>query len=427
MKPHELKRLHLIRQVLDQKMTQQQAAEVAGLSTRQIRRLTKRIQRQGDRGIIHRKRGQPSNRRIAAKIRKRALWLYAKHYPDFGPTLGSEKLDQCHQIVIHAETLRLWLRAAHIPYKQRKSRPHRQWRPRRSCFGEMVQLDGSHHDWLEGRGPELVLMGYIDDATNTVHAHFYNHEGTVPALDSFGRYIQRYGIPCSVYLDKHSTYRSAKTPTTEEQLEGLGQSQSQFQRAMSELGVAVIHAHSPAAKGRIERLFQTFQNRLVKEMRLKKIRNQDQANTFLETYLPQYNLRFGVVPAQTADLHRPPPASLDLKSVLSVKTQRRLNHDHTLAHGGKLYQIEDGVRAKTLTVEERLDGSIHLRHQSGSVRYREILHRPAKVQSVARSLPKRPYTPAADHPWRGSYKQSSRLQPKAALTQRLARGDLPPS
>ena len=150
----------------------------------------------------------------------------------------------------------------------------------------MVQLDGSHHDWLEGRGPELVLMGYIDDATITVHAHFYNHEGTVPALDSFGRYIQRYGIPCSVYLDKHSTYKSAKTPTTEEQLEGLGQPQSQFQRAMSELGVAVIHAHSPAAKGRIERLFQTFQNRLVKEMRLKKIRTRTRPIPFWKRICP---------------------------------------------------------------------------------------------------------------------------------------------
>ncbi len=165
-------------------------------------------------------------------------------------TLASEKLQERHRIEIHPETLRLWLRQARLPYKQRKARPHRQWRPRRSCFGEMVQLDGSHHDWLEGRGPKLVLMGYIDDATSTVEARFYDHEGTMPALDSFRGWVQRYGIPCSVYLDKHTTYRSPQTPTVEEQLQGHEQSQSQFQRAMSELGVEVIHAHSPAAKGR---------------------------------------------------------------------------------------------------------------------------------------------------------------------------------
>ena len=158
----------------------------------------------------------------------------------------------------------------------------------------MVQMDGSHHDWLEGRGPKLVLMGYIDDATSTVEARFYDHEGTVPALDSFRSWVERYGIPCSVYLDKHTTYRSPQTPTVEEQLQGHDQSQSQFQRAMSELGVEVIHAHSPAAKGRIERLFQTLQDRLVKELRLAGASTLAEANQVLERYLPLYNQRFRV-------------------------------------------------------------------------------------------------------------------------------------
>ena len=168
----------------------------------------------------------------------------------------------------------------------------------------MVQLDGSHHDWLEGRGPKLVLMGYIDDATSTVEARFYDHEGTVPALDSFRCWVQRYGIPCSVYLDKHTTYRSPQIPTVEEQLQGHEQSQSQFQRAMSELGVEVIHAHSPAAKGRIERLFQTLQDRLVKELRLAKASSLAEANQVLERYLSLHNQRFRVLAAQPTDLHR---------------------------------------------------------------------------------------------------------------------------
>ena len=212
MKPREIKRLHLIRQALEQKISQKQAAEVAGLSPRQMRRLMKRVEIEGDRGILHRRRGKPSNRRIADKTKQKVLALFEKQYADYGPTLASEKLHERHRIEIHPETLRLWLRQARLPYKQRKARPHRQWRPRRSCFGEMVQMDGSHHDWLEGRGPKLVLMGYIDDATSTVEAGFYDHEGTVPALDSFRNWVQRYGIPCGVYLDKHTTYRSPKRP-----------------------------------------------------------------------------------------------------------------------------------------------------------------------------------------------------------------------
>jgi transposase len=249
MKPREIKRLHLIGQALEGKISQKQAAEVAGLSVRQMRRLMKRVKVEAERGVLHRRRGKASNRRIADQTKQRILALFEKHYADYGPTLASEKLQERHQMGVHPETLRLWLGQARLPYKQRRAKPHRQWRPRRSCFGQMVQLDGSHHDWLEGRGPKLVLMGYIDDATNTVEARFYDPEGTIPALDSFRRWVKRYGLPCSVYLDKHTTYRSIRTPSVEEQLEGREHSQSQFQRAMSELGVEVIHAHSPAAKG----------------------------------------------------------------------------------------------------------------------------------------------------------------------------------
>ena len=228
MTPREIKRLHLIRQALEQKISQKQAAEVAGLSPRQMRRLMKRVEAEGDRGIVHRRRGQPSNRRIADQTKQKVLALFEKHYADYGPTLASEKLRERQQIEVHPETLRLWLRPARLPYKQRKTRPHRQWRERRSCFGEMVQLDGSHHDWLEGRGPKLVLMGYIDDATSTVEARFYDHEGTVPALDSFRGWVQRYGIPCSVYLDKHTTYRSPNHPPWRNNCRGRSSRKASF-------------------------------------------------------------------------------------------------------------------------------------------------------------------------------------------------------
>jgi len=407
MKPYEITRLHLIHQALERKISQRQAAEIAGLSSRQMRRLMKRIRHEGDRGILHRQRGRPSNRRIAEGVKQKVLRLYQQHYGDFGPTLASEKLRERHRVTVHAETLRLWLRQAQLPYRRRKARPHRQWRPRRSCFGTMVQMDGSEHDWLEGRGPKLVLMGVIDDATNTVAARFYDHEGTLPALDSFRRWVQRYGIPASVYLDKHTTYRSPRPPSLEEQLQGLERSQSQFQRAMSELGVEVIHAHSPAAKGRIERLFGTFQDRLIKEMRLAQVASLAAANRFLEHYLPLYNQRFRVEPAQATDLHRRLPRQLDLDGVLCIKMQRRLNADSTVVHQGKIYLVEQRLQAQSVTVEQRLDGSLHLRHRGRSLGYRELPARPRKAQAPATPIQAKPrsYRPAMDHPWRSSSQQ----------------------
>jgi transposase/transposase-like protein len=417
MKAHEIKRLHLIHQALERKISQQQAAELARLSTRQMRRLMKRVEAEGERGIVHRQRGMPSNRRIADLTKQKVLALFERHYADYGPTLASEKLQERHQIQIHPETLRLWLRQARLPYKQRKARPHRQWRPRRSCFGEMVQLDGSEHDWLEGRGPKLVLMGYSDDATNTVEARFYDHEGTIPALDSFRRWVKRYGLPCSVYLDKHTTYRSTKTATVEEQLQGLEQSQSQFQRAMSELGVEVIHAHSAAAKGRIERLFQTLQDRLVKELRLAKASTLQQANQVLESYLPLYNQRFRVLAAEPTDLHRRVPAGLDLNTVLCLKTQRRLNADSTVQHEGRVYLVHDRIQAQKVTVLQHLDGSIQLHCHNRSLSYQAVLYRPAKLQPVVKpALPRTTgHRPAAEHPWRDSYKRLRPQHPRAPL------------
>jgi hypothetical protein len=286
-------------------------------------------------------------------------------------------------------------------------------------------MDGSHHDWLEGRGPKLVLMGSIDDATNTVAGRFYDHEGTVPALDSFRRWVERYGIPASVYLDKHTTYRSPQRPSLEEQLQGLKRSQSQFERAMSELGVEVIHAHSPAAKGRIERLFGTWQDRLVKEMRLARVASLAQANRFLERYLPRYNQRFRVEPAQPADLHRRVPAQLDLNGVLCLKTQRRLNADSTVIHQGKVYLVEERVQAQTVTVEQRLDGSLHLRHRGHSLPYREVPARPRKAQALQPKQKR--FRPAADHPWRSSYQPTAATANSSPPATRFPRGDPSPS
>ena len=399
-RPGELKRLHVIQKVLERVIKQVEAAEVLSLSSRQIRRIVKRIKVEGDGGIVHKSRGRVSNRRIPDKIRNKVLRLYRKKYEDFGPTLASEKLLERDGVGISDETLRLWLMESGDWKKSRKARGHRQWRQRKDHYGEMVQMDGSHHDWFEGRGPGCVFMGYIDDARGEAFGRFYPYEGTIPAMDSFKRYIKRNGLPMSVYLDKHTTYKSTAKPTIQDELDNT-QPLSEFERALKELGVKLIHANSPQAKGRIERLFKTLQDRLVKEMRLRGIRTIEKANHFLEQYLPVYNKRFAVCAKGKDNLHRPVGREVDLDGILCIKTERTLRNDFTVAHNNRLYQIEDHIHTSKVIVEDRLDGSVRITYKSRVLRYREITERPkpVKLPSIARRV-RKPPTPETNHPWR---------------------------
>lgn len=400
MSTKELRRLHVIQQVVERKLTQVYAAQLLGLSDRQIRRLVRRVRVEGARGLGHRSRGRPSNRAIAPRRKAQILRRYEARYHDFGPTLAAEKLAERDGITLSDETLRLWLLQAGVTHFRRRKRPHRQWRERKAHRGELVQIDGSHHAWLEARGPACVLMGYIDDATGTVFARFYEYEGTLPALDSCTRYIRRHGIPLRVYVDKHSTYKSPSEPTLEEQLQGRGP-QSQFERALAELGVEVRHAHSPQAKGRIERLFGTFQDRLIKELRLADSTTISAANRFLDGYLPTYNRRFAVAAVEASDLHRPIPHGVDLQSVLCLKTPRALRNDFTVAYNGRLYQVHDNVRTARVVVCERVDGTIQITHRGQPLRYQVIAARPRRTQATTQTPHERTRTmPAPDHPWR---------------------------
>ena len=283
-------------------------------------------------------------------------------------------------------------------------------------MGELLQLDGSHHDWFEGRGPRCVLMAYIDDASSRVWARFYAYEGTLPAMDSFQRYVTRYGIPLAVYADKHTTYQSSAQPTVEEQLAGV-EPLSQFGRALSELGVELIPAHSPQAKGRIERLFKTFQDRVIKEMRLAGVVTIDEANRFLEDYLLNYNRRFAVPPAQTVDLHRPRLARRDLDRILCLKTPRVLRRDWTVAHHGQLYQVHTTVRATHVQVEERIDGTMRITPNGQPLGFHAITVRPVKTVEVkpVHHL-RRPVTPRPDHPWRKRLRPQREPHTAAAIT-----------
>lgn len=404
----ELKKLHIIRKAIDGKIKQIEAADMLSLSDRQIRRLTARIRQEGDAGIAHKSRGKESNRRFPERIRKKAIKLYRQKYNDFGPTLLSEKLFEEEALKISDETLRLWLIETGDIKKRRRHKKHRRWRERKAHFGEMLQIDGSHHRWLEERGPEMVVMGCIDDATNNIFGRFYEYEGTMPAMDCFKRYTGLYGLPMSIYLDRHTTYKSTGKPTIEDELNNT-EPLSEFERAMKELGVKVIHANSPQAKGRIERLFKTLQDRLVKEMRLKGIKTIMEANLFLEGYLKRHNERFSMESREKEDLHRPLPKGFDPDGVLCVKTKRALRNDFTVAHNKKLYQILEPANTKEVIVEERLNGSMLITHNGRALGFKEIDSRPLKEKPKKPfkiSLPLKAlirgkqYIPPKDHPWR---------------------------
>ena len=406
MSPKEWRRLGIIERVIGKEMTQGKAASILSLSVRQVKRMVKKVRKEGMKGIIHHLRGKPSLRKIPEQLKKEVIDLYQERYSDFGPTLFQEKLLEKAGIKIGKETLRTWLIKEGLWEKRRKKAKHRRWRERKAYHGEMVQMDGSHHNWLEGRGPELVLMAYIDDATNTVFARFYDYEGTIPAMDSFKGYIELYGIPHSLYLDRHSTYKSNAKITIEEELEGKREPKSQFERAQEELGVEIIHANSPQAKGRIERLFKTLQDRLIKEMRLANISTKEEANKFLEGYLPGYNERFGKLPLNRANLHREIPQDLYLDSIFSIKTKRVLRNDFTISYNNQLYQITEtppNTRIKTVVVEERVDGTIHITYNGIELKYKKIEKRP--LQQKEKEKPLQPvkiklHIPSPDHPWR---------------------------
>jgi len=406
MSPEELRRVSVINQSMGRLITQVKAAEIIGVSDRQMRRLIKRVRKEGNKGIIHKLRGKPGQRRIDDEIKTKAIELCKERYWDFGPTFASEKLYELDKIKVHHDTLRRWLIDTDKGKRewQRKARPHRKWRQRKDCFGEMVQMDGSHHDWLEGRGPWLILMGYIDDATGITFGRFYDYEGTMPAMDSLRRYIETYGIPQSIYLDKHSTYKSPKKQTIEEQLRNEVP-MTQFERAAKELGIIVIHANSAPAKGRIERGFGTQQDRLIKEMRLAGIKTKDEANKFLEVYLPKHNKKFSISPAKKANLHRKSPGKKELKKILCIQTKRHLGNDAVIQHKSKFYQVEDipWRRIKRVIVEDRFDGSMHVRNNGSYFKYREIAAKLIRRSETGKKETRRPrkvYIPPPDHPWK---------------------------
>jgi transposase len=397
----------IIRKVMKREMSQVEAADLLNISDRYVRTLIGKVREKGAKGLAHGNRGRASPRKMAESEEKRIAGIIQEKYWDFGPTFASEKLWERERVKISDEKLRQIMIKEGIWRARRRRGEIHQWRERKHFSGELVQMDGSHHAWLEERGSKLVLMGYIDDATNTSYGRFYDSEGLQPALESLEAYIRRYGIPRALYLDKLSTYKAIRQPSLEEMLRGE-EAQTQFERAAKEIGIDVIHADSPQAKGRIEREFGTLQDRLVKELRLAGVRSRDEANRFLESYWPIHNQRFAGPAKRPDDLHRPLPKGLDLRDVFCIKGSRMINDGYMVRWKGRLLVIAKpsiAMKRRQTQVLERFDGTLIIRFNGRALDYREVRDiqpspRPSPELKKTPEKPKKPNIPASDHPWR---------------------------
>jgi len=366
-------RLVTLKKAKKKLITQSAAAEELGLSIRQVQRLLEAMQESGDKAVVHGLRGKPSNRRIEDQIEEKAVKvLSAPVYEGFGPTLAAEYLSKKHGIEASKETVRKWMIRGKLwrAHEEKVKQVHA-WRPRRSRFGELVQWDTSEHDWLEGRGEKLYLIAMIDDATSRLFARFVRHNSTEENMKLLWSYLEKFGRPLSVYTDKASLFQTAEKRRRDEpgvEKDAVEMPPTQIGRALRELGIVWIAAHSPQAKGRVERNFGTAQDRLVKGMRVAGVKTIEQANEYLTNdYLVWWERELTVEAAHDDNAHRPLDQSHNLAASLSHVETRQVRNDYTPRWDGKFYQIErqaitTGLRGADVRIERRLDGSLAVRH-----------------------------------------------------------------
>jgi hypothetical protein len=421
----ERRRLEVMCLIREKRLPLAKGAGLLKLSVRQLRRIWRRYQSKGDVGLIHGLRGRRSNHAKKESFKRLVLERYAGRYPDFGPTLAMEKLKE-DGFEVRRETLWRWLLAEGLWTRRRRRRPHRSRRERRSCVGEMVQMDGSHHDWFEGRGERCVLMVMIDDAIGRTYARFFEGETSFAAMQVLGGYVRKRGLPHSLYVDRDSIYRSDRQATVEEELRGQAVPATQFARAMAQLNVELILANSPQAKGRVERMNGTLQDRLVKEMRLEGINQIASANQFLEkTFLPGLNRKFTIKPRDAVDLHRALPAGVRLDEVLSFQEKRKVSNDWCVQWRNRIFQLEHrhealALAGKEVMVREKLCGAIEVLSQCHKLHWRELAERPAKPSQKPAIVNNDPWKPGASHPWNRDRPRSGppRLNPAPAAPAR---------
>jgi transposase len=400
--------LDWLKRARDGAMTQKQAAEQMRVSERWVRKLVKRMRREGDGVVVHGLRGQPSNRGIAEAVRKRAVEaLLDPDWHDFGPTFAGEQLAQRHGIEVSKETVRQWMVAEGLwRSRPRKLKEVHSWRPRRSCYGELVQWDTSDHDWLEGRGDSVrYLVRMIDDATSRSWGRFVRHDGTRQNMGVLWEYVERNGRPAEVYTDRDSMFAVPPQPGESEAQRRQADRLTQIGRALRELGIHWIAAYSPQAKGRVERSFGTDQDRLVKHLRLAKVKSMQTANEFLEKeYWPEWNERFAQRPAAAVDLHRPLTPQLDLASALSHVESRVIGNDYTISFAGRRFQIarQDavaGMKRQSVRVELRLEGSLKARYEGRYVAISECGTQAPAPASTPRKPPRKDHNAGGKSHW----------------------------
>ena len=406
MSNQEITRLEIMQRLRDKRLKQFEAARMLGISVRQVKRLFRAFKAHGAVGLVSQRRGRPSNNRLDPGIMQKAIDLIYERYQDFGPTLAHEKLTEMHGLKLSDESVRqLMVTEGLWKPKRAKRPPVHQMRERRACFGELVQIDGSDHEWFEGRAPRCTLLVYIDDATGQLGELWFVPEETFFAYCEASRhYFERYGKPVAFYSDKHGIFR-VNQPRPLGTTSGL----TQFGRAMQELDVEIICANTPQAKGRIERANQTLQDRLVKELRLRGISDISSANAFLPEFCQDYNHRFAVAPRSNHDAHRPLLKSENLDIILTHQKTGTLSKNLTVQYNKVIYQIQTNrpgyaLRNAKVTICENTKGEVTILYKNKPLVY-TIFHRSPRQAEVvdAKTLNHRfkdPKPPSANHPWR---------------------------
>jgi hypothetical protein len=403
----ELHRYEIIKKTIEKRITEDKASQILNLASRQIRRIKKQVREKGIEGVIHQSRGKPSNRKMPEKEKGKIKELLRKYYSDFKPGFAAEKLRENHRINRDPKTIRAVMIEENLwKPKSKKRKEHRAWRQRKTSPGEMVQYDGSYEYWFEDRAPKCCLLASVDDADNKVNAKFDEHEGVFPTCDFWKEYLKEKGKPLSIYVDKFSTY-SMNHKQAKENPDTL----TQFQHAMGELNIEIITAHSSQAKGRVERLFSTLQDRLIKELRLNNISTIKKANKFLrEKFLPEFNKKFMVEPRGKTDLHATLSSQerKNLNSILCRNETRIVRNDFTVNYKKRWYQIlkEQPVtvyKKDEVTVEEHRNGKVFLKLRGRKLNCKSLPERPRRETSRKDWViaPKVKYRkPASNHPWR---------------------------
>ncbi len=415
----EQEKASILKSAIEGKITNAHAAKQLRLSIRQVQRVKAEIRKGGVDRVIHKLKGKPSNHAFPEDEKTKAIEIISNKYADFKPGFATEKLQEVHDMPMTSQTIRVWMTEVGIwkTRKQKKTGDYRSWRPRKECFGEMQQFDGSYHVWFENRFVdkfgtpiETCLLAGIDDATGKItQAAFMPNEGVHAIFTFWKEYVEKIGKPLNIYLDKFSTYKiNHKSAVDNKEL------MTQFGRAMMDLAITLIPADSPQAKGRIERLFQTLQDRLIKEMRLANISTPEEGNKFLEeVFIPKFNDKFSVSPAKEGDIHKflTDTDKVNINRIFSVQSERVINNDFTIQFKTKWYQLEEvqttTVRAREkVLVEEWLDGTIHFSLREKYLSYTELPERPKKVKRPPPILTRHKlnWKPPIDHPWRKRYK-----------------------